>query len=110
LSRVLGNGHALVLRGARHSNVPGLPAHSDTLADHLRNAAGAAQIRSRQGHVECSRVADSLFALTQSQYFPGGSRNDGSLRGFHGKGRVSSALTPVCRKHVRAAELIQEEL
>jgi hypothetical protein len=25
LSRVLGNGHALVLRGARHSNVPGLP-------------------------------------------------------------------------------------
>jgi len=25
LSRVLGNGHALVLRGARHSNVSGLP-------------------------------------------------------------------------------------
>jgi len=31
LSRVLGNGHALVLRGARHSNVPGLPAQSGTL-------------------------------------------------------------------------------
>ena len=30
LSRVLGNGHALVLRGARHSNVPGLPVRSDT--------------------------------------------------------------------------------
>jgi len=28
LSRVLGNGHALVLRGARHSNVSGLPVHS----------------------------------------------------------------------------------
>lgn len=55
-------------------------------------------------------MADSLFALTQSQYFPGGSRNDGPLEGFHGKGRVSSALTLVCRKHVRAAELIQEEL
>ena len=27
LSRVLGNGHALVLRGARHSNVSGLPVH-----------------------------------------------------------------------------------
>jgi hypothetical protein len=25
LSRMLGNGHALVLRGARHSNVSGLP-------------------------------------------------------------------------------------
>ena len=25
MSRVLGNGHALVLRGARHSNVSGLP-------------------------------------------------------------------------------------
>ena len=25
LSRMLGNGHVLVLRGARHSNVPGLP-------------------------------------------------------------------------------------
>lgn len=84
--------------------------HSDTLADHLGNAARAAQIRSREGHVECLRVADSLFALTQSQYSPGGSRNDGPLRGFHGKGRVSSALNPVCRKHVRAAELIQEEL
>jgi hypothetical protein len=29
LSRVLGNGHALVLRGARHSNVSGLPVHCD---------------------------------------------------------------------------------
>jgi len=28
LSRVLGNGHALVLRGARHSNVSGLPVRS----------------------------------------------------------------------------------
>ena len=28
LSRVLGNGHALVLRGARRSNVPGLPDRS----------------------------------------------------------------------------------
>jgi len=28
LSRVLGNGHALVLRGARHSNVSGLPVPS----------------------------------------------------------------------------------
>ena len=28
MSRVLGNGHALVLRGARHSNVPGLPVRS----------------------------------------------------------------------------------
>jgi hypothetical protein len=31
LSRVLGNGHALVLRGARHSNVPGLPDRSGSL-------------------------------------------------------------------------------
>src|SRR5450755_3669387 len=31
LSRMLGNGHALVLRGARHSNVPGLPVQSSTL-------------------------------------------------------------------------------
>ena len=43
--------------------------HSDTLADHLRNAARAAQMRPCRGHVECVRVADSLFALTQSQYF-----------------------------------------
>ena len=32
LSRVLGNGHALVLRGARHSNVLGLPVHSTSPA------------------------------------------------------------------------------
>ena len=31
LSRVLGNGHALVLRGARHSNVSGLPVRSGRL-------------------------------------------------------------------------------
>ncbi len=31
LSRVLANGHALVLRGARHSNVSGLPVQSTTL-------------------------------------------------------------------------------
>ena len=31
MSRVLGNGHALVLRGARHSNVSGLPVQSSTL-------------------------------------------------------------------------------
>ena len=69
-------------------------------------------MRSRQGQVECLRVADSLFALTQSQYFPGGSQDDGPLRGLHGRGRVSSALTLVCRKQracVRAAR-IQEEL
>ncbi len=30
LSRVLGNGHALVLRGARHSNVSGLLVQSDS--------------------------------------------------------------------------------
>ncbi len=44
LSRVLGNGHALVLRGARHSNVPGLPVRSGNAtparvgARSLRNA------------------------------------------------------------------------
>jgi hypothetical protein len=31
LSRVLGNGHALVLRGARHSDVSGLPVQRTTL-------------------------------------------------------------------------------
>ena len=31
MSRVLGNGHALVLRGARHSNVSGLPVRCDGL-------------------------------------------------------------------------------
>lgn len=31
MSRVLGNGHALVLRGARHSNVSGLPVHGRRL-------------------------------------------------------------------------------
>ena len=56
--------------------------HSDTLADHLRNAARAAQMRSRQRHVECLRVADSLFALTQSQYFPGGLAKRRSSAGF----------------------------
>jgi hypothetical protein len=30
LSRMLGNGHVLVLRGAGHSNVPGLPDRSDS--------------------------------------------------------------------------------
>ena len=34
MSRVLGNGHALVLRGARHSNVSGLPVHMATLWQH----------------------------------------------------------------------------
>ena len=32
MSRVLGNGHALVLRGARHSNVSGLPVQTRRLA------------------------------------------------------------------------------
>ncbi len=31
LSRVLGNGHALVLRGARHSNVSGLPVRCESV-------------------------------------------------------------------------------
>ncbi len=31
LSRVLANGHALVLRGARHSNVSGLPVQTSAL-------------------------------------------------------------------------------
>jgi hypothetical protein len=33
LSRVLGNGHALVLRGVRHSNVSGLPVRSSNVTD-----------------------------------------------------------------------------
>jgi len=37
LSRVLGNGHALVLRGARHSNVSGLPVQSTNLLVALRS-------------------------------------------------------------------------
>ena len=40
LSRVLGNGHALVLRGARHSNVPGLPVQTGS----SRLAQGAAYL------------------------------------------------------------------
>ena len=46
---MLGNGHALVLRGARHSNVPGLPVHCGT--DHRLIAAR----RARHGRLATSK-------------------------------------------------------
>ena len=48
LSRVLGNGHALVLRGARHSNVPGLPVQT-----------GRAGPRSHAGLLPAAHCAES---------------------------------------------------
>jgi hypothetical protein len=47
LSRMIGNGHVLVLRGARHSNVPGLPGpcESDASSDLDASAVGGAAVR-----------------------------------------------------------------
>jgi len=49
LSRVLGNGHALVLRGARHSNVPGLPVQTGAVlrAAVASGLAGEAEVSDR---------------------------------------------------------------
>jgi hypothetical protein len=86
--------------------------HSDTLADHLRNAARAAQMRSRRGHVECLRVADSLFALTQSQYFPGLAKRRSSAGFLRQRARLERlnpcAASTCVRACVRAARTREE--
>ena len=102
---------------ARHprASVRGWPAaqlsfdHSDTLADHLRNAARAAQMRSRRGHVECLRVADGLFALTRSQYFPGLAKRRSSAGFLRQRARLERLNPCAASTCVRAAR-IQEEL
>ena len=68
LSRVLGNGHALVLRGARHSNVPGLPVPSGR-----RRAAPARCLcrDARPGRWRATAVAGRMRAIVR--------RDDGCL-------------------------------
>lgn len=83
--------------------------HSDTLADHLRNAARAAQMRSRQGRVECLRDSDGLFALTRSQYFPGLAKRRSSAGFLRQRARLERLNPCAASTFVRAAR-IQEEL
>lgn len=83
--------------------------HSDTLADHLRNAARAAQMRSREGRVECLRDSDGLFALTRSQYFPGLAKRRSSAGFLRQRARLERLNPCAASTCVRAAR-IQEEL
>jgi hypothetical protein len=75
LSRVLGNRHALVLRGARHSNVPGLPVQSGKQSvEHHRRCSGAAApthvlrrlARCRTGRHQVSSISNSVSSSSIS--------------------------------------------
>ena len=67
LSRMLGNGHVLVLRGARHSNVPGLPGPCDS-AEHavrrFRFEGSCLLVRARQQTTRPQSSKGALQSLT----------------------------------------------
>ena len=102
MSRVLGNGHALVLRGARHSNVSGLPDQSEHLVSRgpwLMLALAKRRLCFPRAEEGCDRGTCGL----RRRAAPGRLVRQGrTMRDQVGWAALSSEHVPVARSQMRA--------